>query len=470
MGGNRGAARRGRGRSVAFTGVLVLVFSLLNMAAAMAAPPFSADIVINETETGDEDSVELLRTISVPLEFQGQECTARSVGRNQSSVHPGNDLLVASGGTQVEIPDVERAPDAVVEGIGTLVLGSQISVSVRYGVDEFFSADLIVEVRCTGTDDTGRIIVVKQVTGGSDTSQAFQFTADYDADGFSLSDGQQNDSGDLDPGTYSVSEVVPDGWALQSAVCDDQSAPDAIGLSAGETVTCTFTNTESQVGASILVTVTPGCEITGAGPSGQVNVTMSVAGGAEVVVRDSGGQIVGSLTQDGTLSVAPGATYTWEATPNSGFVFPPDFQSSGTITVEDCAEVGASILVTVSSSCIVSGTEGIGRVSVSMSVAGGADVVIRDSAGDVVDTLTADGSVEVPEGEVYTWVATPNPGFEFPAGFDNTGSVTIETCSNPEVLPFTGIDADWLASLGILLLVAGGMTLITAKTSRPQKS
>ena len=37
---------------------------------------------------------------------------------------------------------------------------------------------------------------------------------------------------------------MPAGWDLISATCDDGSAPGSIGLSAGETVTCTFTNTK----------------------------------------------------------------------------------------------------------------------------------------------------------------------------------------------------------------------------------
>ncbi|MDM8540573.1 hypothetical protein QUF90_05750 [Desulfococcaceae bacterium HSG9] len=40
-----------------------------------------------------------------------------------------------------------------------------------------------------------------------------------------------------------MSEIIPAGWNLTSAVCDDGSAPGAIVLGAGETVTCTFTNT-----------------------------------------------------------------------------------------------------------------------------------------------------------------------------------------------------------------------------------
>jgi uncharacterized repeat protein (TIGR01451 family) len=42
---------------------------------------------------------------------------------------------------------------------------------------------------------------------------------------------------------YSVSENVPAGWSLTSATCSNESDPSEIELSAGETVTCVFTNT-----------------------------------------------------------------------------------------------------------------------------------------------------------------------------------------------------------------------------------
>src|SRR5687768_11868751 len=97
-------------------------------------------------------------------------------------------------------------------------------------------------VTCTFTNEKdAKIIVVKQTDPDGDP-QSFSFTASYDGDGFSLSDGQQNDSGDLDPGTYSVSENAQAGWDLESATCSDGSAPGSISLQAGETVTCTFTN------------------------------------------------------------------------------------------------------------------------------------------------------------------------------------------------------------------------------------
>ena len=73
--------------------------------------------------------------------------------------------------------------------------------------------------------------------------QSFDFVAGYDEEGFSLSDGQQNDSGDLLPGPYSGEEDVPSGWILTSATCSDGSDPSEIELSGGETVTCVFRNT-----------------------------------------------------------------------------------------------------------------------------------------------------------------------------------------------------------------------------------
>lgn len=49
--------------------------------------------------------------------------------------------------------------------------------------------------------------------------------------------------GQLAPGTYSVAMTPVDGWTT-SATCSDGSAPGAINLAAGETVTCTFNNEE----------------------------------------------------------------------------------------------------------------------------------------------------------------------------------------------------------------------------------
>lgn len=96
----------------------------------------------------------------------------------------------------------------------------------------------------------GHIIVAAQ-TDPASASRLFDFTADYDPDGFSLGHGQSDNSGYLADGVYSVAAALPTGWSLSGATCDDGSSPQAIALSPGEAVTCTFTLTE---GGRIIVT------------------------------------------------------------------------------------------------------------------------------------------------------------------------------------------------------------------------
>ena len=84
-----------------------------------------------------------------------------------------------------------------------------------------------------------------------DDPQVFNFTA---SGGLSTSF-QLDDDGDatnahsnargfeVAPGNgYSISQALPSGWRRLGASCDDGSPPTNIDVSAGETVTCTFTN------------------------------------------------------------------------------------------------------------------------------------------------------------------------------------------------------------------------------------
>ncbi|WP_404391562.1 hypothetical protein [Humibacillus xanthopallidus] len=98
-------------------------------------------------------------------------------------------------------------------------------------------------VTCTFTNTQRGTIIVKKVTDPTGATQSFEFDTSYGAN-FFLKDGQQADSGLLVPGDYSVDELTPTGWDQTGASCDDGSDPKAIGLDAGETVTCTFTNTQ----------------------------------------------------------------------------------------------------------------------------------------------------------------------------------------------------------------------------------
>jgi uncharacterized repeat protein (TIGR01451 family) len=100
-------------------------------------------------------------------------------------------------------------------------------------------------------ESSSSITVVKNAIPND--SQAFQFTGSpvigdfslYD-DGSSGPDPTHNNKtfGELQPGNYSIEEIVPPGWDLTSAVCSDGSPVNAIDLGPGENVTVTFTNTK----------------------------------------------------------------------------------------------------------------------------------------------------------------------------------------------------------------------------------
>ena len=100
----------------------------------------------------------------------------------------------------------------------------------------------------------GKVVVEKQTTPDGSNS-LFEFNPSWSETHFSLSDGQQHDSGWLVPGQYSVSEIVPTGWELTDIVCNDNNSGSSaaagntanINLDANETVTCTFTNTQRPV-------------------------------------------------------------------------------------------------------------------------------------------------------------------------------------------------------------------------------
>ncbi len=110
-------------------------------------------------------------------------------------------------------------------------------------------------VTCTFTytqqPQVGTIIIRKE-TDPDGAPQLFTFSTDYSAN-FQLSDGQSNTSDPLAVGIYAVEEADQAGWSQTGATCDDGSSPDAIGLSAGETVTCTFTNTQQPEPGTIIV-------------------------------------------------------------------------------------------------------------------------------------------------------------------------------------------------------------------------
>lgn len=124
--------------------------------------------------------------------------------------------------------------------------GTEVVLGTRSAT---FTLSVGATVTCRFTNTQRGRILVDAVTDPSGQAQSFDFglTGGPDAliQTFTLIDTvPPHDSGLIKPGTYSVNENTPfpAGWQLSSASCSDGSPVTAVAVSAGETVTCTFTN------------------------------------------------------------------------------------------------------------------------------------------------------------------------------------------------------------------------------------
>lgn len=100
--------------------------------------------------------------------------------------------------------------------------------------------------------EPGTIILKKQTEppGG----EGFTVTYDFDGSGsFTIYDGWTETIPNVPPGTYTITETVPANWDLTDFQCETDDPEDTSGLNgnvatidldAGETITCTFTNSE----------------------------------------------------------------------------------------------------------------------------------------------------------------------------------------------------------------------------------
>ncbi|HUU61800.1 MAG TPA: ice-binding family protein [Acidimicrobiia bacterium] len=197
------------------------------------------------------------------------------------------------------------AQESITVTTGVTVQGRALAQTYAVTLD----TDTFTVPPCDMTSPYGHIVVRKEVGPAGAPAASFTFDPSWGAN-FDLAGGGQVDSGSLAAGVYSVAEVepLPAGWSSTSAVCDDRSSASAIGVSPGETVTCTFTNTFTEQ----------------AGPTGSLTVVKATtpAGGAGFSF-DAG--VLGTFSLDDAGSevftgLAAGA-YTVTETPAEGWEF-----------------------------------------------------------------------------------------------------------------------------------------------------
>ncbi len=127
--------------------IMITLLALLLVPANVSATVPQISIPVNTVERGSEGSIINLANIDIQDEYVGLECAVSAIARNQSSVHPGNDLSIESA-TTVLIKDVERESNGTVEATGKIELSDKLSVNLIMGQDEVFSGGLDVDLKC----------------------------------------------------------------------------------------------------------------------------------------------------------------------------------------------------------------------------------------------------------------------------------------------------------------------------------
>jgi hypothetical protein len=223
---------------------------------------------------------------------------------------------------------------AASSGVTPTINGSLVTFDINADTDV---------LDCTYTNRArGKIIVEKITDDGfgsfeftSNTLSPSPFTLTTTAAGAGGKDSRE--FGNLNPGTYDVSETVPTGWNLVSETCSDGSDPQSIGLSGGETVTCTFHDARER--GAILITKLRKHAGGGSGDQAHPNVTFTVTGNglSQGITTSTGSD--GTVCVDNLLvSALPGVgDYTVTETLPSGYVNDGPLSQTATVIEGTCA-------------------------------------------------------------------------------------------------------------------------------------
>ena len=328
--------------------------------------------------------------------FDTDPSSANTFNLTDDGVKTFNNVLFGTGLTVSEdAPPSGWTLQGVNCSASTGVTPSVVGATVTFAID---NANDVLD--CTYTNQARGSIIVEKIT--DDGTGTFQFTSGtLTPASFALTTtaagaaGKDSDTfADLSPGTYDVAETVPAGWNLVSASCSDSSSPGSIGLGAGETVTCTFTNAR-ETGA-ILITKTRKHAAGGSGDQPHSGVTFTVTGG-NLPAAGLGGSTNadGELCIDGLLLSSFAGDYTVTETLPAGYAADGDLAKTVSVTAESSCDDGNEAEVSFGNTPLTDVT-----ISVDSQVDGGTASTIEctDIDGNVSSGSTeadGDGSLTV---------------------------------------------------------------------------
>jgi hypothetical protein len=356
-------------------------------------------VIIRKQTNPDEDPN--VTPFGYTKSFSTDPATDNTFSLTDDGVETFSNVLFGSGYTVTEdvIPagwDFQSVDCSASSGVTPSINGPTVTFSIDNAADV---------LDCTYTNRARGTIVVEKIT--DDGQGSFSFTSSTLVPAaFTLTTTGEGAGGkdsrtfsDLPPGTYDVAETVPAGWNLVSSTCSDGSDPGSIGLSGGETVTCTFHDARER--GAILITKTRKHAAGGSGDQPHAGVVFTITGGS----LPSGGATVttgadGKACLDGLVLSSFVGNYTVTETVPAGYHASQAAQTVSVTTESTCGD-GNEAGVSFANTPLTNVT-----VSVDSQVSGGTASTITCESQTASTDPTGDGSLTLSDLEPGTITCT----------------------------------------------------------------
>ncbi len=115
-------------------------------------------------------SVVMLAEVDVEDDLVGRTCLLNVESQNQSSVHPGNDLIVSTGGSQAVVVGVEDEVNGGTNQVYEMVVGETINVELRIGQDGMSSLGFGLSFDCPTPVEAPPTDISQQVQAATTTT------------------------------------------------------------------------------------------------------------------------------------------------------------------------------------------------------------------------------------------------------------------------------------------------------------
>jgi hypothetical protein len=146
---------------------VVVLAAMLAFVSPAGAQDDTFSITLEGIITGqaEGDIVELVDQ-PVPAALVGASCIVSGATENNGSVHPGNNLIIATGGASTTVPGVEEVPGQVVAGSGPAVLGTDVVISLEFGPGGNTSGGVTLTFDCAAVAPVGPVATGAGGTAG----------------------------------------------------------------------------------------------------------------------------------------------------------------------------------------------------------------------------------------------------------------------------------------------------------------